>query len=358
MTPELGTIEGYYGGPWTFAERAGWVSFLRPHGYRFHLYAPKTDPFLRRRWKEPHPEAVANDLRAFAAHCRSADVRFGVGLSPLELYRRFDAEAKAVLAEKLAHLDSLGVTDLGILFDDMRGDLPDLARTQLDIVGFIAERSAATKFVVCPTYYTDDRVLDRIFGQRPAGYLEDLGRGLDPAIGVFWTGEEVCSREYGVDHLARVGEALRRRPILWDNYPVNDGPRMSPYLHIRSFTGRPAAIAAHIAGHAINPALQPTLSRIPALTLAESYARGAAYNYGEAFYRAADLVLGEGLSDAVTRRLGLFQDSGLNNQDEEVRARLREIFSAFDHPAAREIVAWAEGRYVFSKEQLDAEAFG
>ena len=33
---------------------------------------------------------------------------------------------------------------------------------------------------------------------------ERLGRLLDPAVGVFWTGEEVCSREYGPAHLARV----------------------------------------------------------------------------------------------------------------------------------------------------------
>ena len=41
-----------------------------------------------------------------------------------------------------------------------------------------------------------------------------------------------------------IGEAMRRKPFLWDNYPVNDGPRMSQFLHLRAFTGRGAAIAA------------------------------------------------------------------------------------------------------------------
>ena len=356
--PELGIIEGYYGGPWTWHERADWVSFLAPHGYRFHMLAPKADPYLRRLWRELHPDAVADRIKAFAAHCAASGVRFGVGLSPLNIFQDFGEEAKAALAAKLAHLDSLGVQDLGILFDDMRGDLPELAATQLKVVDFISERTKASRLIVCPTYYTDDAVLDRVFGARPPGYLEDLGKGLDPAIGVFWTGEEVCSREYGVGHLQRVGEVLRRKPTLWDNYPVNDGPRMSPYLHLRAFTGRRAAIAPLIAAHAINPALQPTLSRIPALTLADAYAQGDAYQYGEAFARAAILALGDELGAAIIRRVGLFQDSGLANLEDDTKARLREVFSAFHHPGAREVLTWLDGGYAFSKAMLDAEAFG
>ena len=108
-----------------------------------------------------------------------------------------------------------------------------------------------------------------------------------------WTGEEVCAREYSPGHLARVADQLGRKPFLWDNYPVNDGARMSQHLHLRGFTGRPAAIGDHLAAHGINLASQPVLSRIPALTLAESYATGDGYEYGAAFERAARAVLGD-----------------------------------------------------------------
>ena len=80
----------------------------------------------------------------------------------------------------------------------------------------------------------------RVFGRRPDHYLEELGTRLDPSIDVFWTGEEVCARALGVGHLARVAGQLGRKPVLWDNYPVNDGKRMSQFLHLRAFTGRPA----------------------------------------------------------------------------------------------------------------------
>ena len=164
MTPELGLIEGYYGSLWSWAERAAGVAALAPHGYGFHIYAPKADPYLRRRWAEPHPEPQAQALADFAQICAGHGVRFGVGLSPFEIYRDFGPEAQGALAAKLKALDALGVQDLAILFDDMAGDLPDLAATQIRILHWIAERTAASRLILCPTYYSDAPELDRIFG--------------------------------------------------------------------------------------------------------------------------------------------------------------------------------------------------
>lgn len=355
MTVDLGIIEGFFGRPYSWAERADMVRALAPHGYGFYLYAPKADGYLRRNWREPYPDAQIQGLRDFAGVCRDTGVRFGVGLSPYELFLGFDAAAKDALAAKLAQLDSLGLVDLGVFFDDMKGDLPDLAARQIEIVHWIVARTTASRLIVCPSYYTDDPVLDRVFGQRPANYLEDLGVGLDPAIQLMWTGEEVCSREYSPGHLARVTEQMRRKPFLWDNYPVNDGPRMSQHLHLRAFTGRPASIAAHISGHAVNTASQAVLSRIPALTLAESYAEGDSYQYLAAFQRAAATVLGTDLADAVERTLLLLEDTGLKGLDDERKARLRTRFAAFDHPAAREIVAWLDGAFDLGTADLQTQ---
>lgn len=350
MTPELGIIEGFFGRPYGWGERADMVAALQPHGYGFYLYAPKADGYLRRKWREPYPEAELADLAAFADHCRATGVRFGVGLSPYELFLGFDGPAKDALDAKLDQLNGLGLDDLGIFFDDMKGDLPELAARQVEIIDWIAARTLASRLIVCPSYYTDDPVLDRVFGRRPANYLEDLGRDLDPTIELMWTGEEVCAREFSPGHLQRVGEQMQRKPFLWDNYPVNDGPRMSPHLHLRAFTGRPASIGPHISGHAVNTASQAVLSRIPCLTLAESYREGADYQYLAAFRRAAAEVLGPDLADAVERNLLLLEDTGLNGLDGERKAKLRARFAAFDHPGAREIVAWLDGAWAASSE--------
>lgn len=358
MTPELGIIEGYYGAPWTWAEREAQVSFLAPHGYRFFMYAPKADPFLRKRWREESPAETTAALTRLAAHCRSEGVRFGVGLSPYEIWADFGDETRAALKRKLAWLDAIGVEELGVLFDDMRGDVDGLAATQVDILHWIADHSKAGRIVACPTYYTDDPVLDRFFGQRPADYLETLGRTLDPAIGLFWTGEEVCSVEYSPAHLARVEGQLRRKPVLWDNYPVNDGPRMSQFLHIRAVTGRPASIGPHLAGHAVNPALQPTLSRIPCLSLAASYAQGEAYQYGAAFLAAAEIVLGRDFARTLQRNILVLQLTGLDRIEPDTLKVLRDRYAAFDHPAGREIVAFLDGKYRVTREMMADEGTG
>ena len=135
---------------------------------------------------------------------------------------------------------------------------------------------------------------------------------------------------------------------MWDNYPVNDTARMSRYLHLRGFTGRPATIASHVSAHGVNPALQPTLSLIPALTLADSYHRGDNYAYGASTDVAAQLVLGDDLAALVREDMLWFTDVGRDRLDDERIAALRERYAKFDQEGAKEIVAWLNGSYVIT----------
>ena len=354
MTPELGVIEGFFGHPYDWEQREFVARFLGRHGFGFYLYAPKADSFLRRDWAQAYPAERLSSLKAFAASCREAGMRFGVGLSPFEVHLDSSVGWKSAMSDKLNQMGEIGIEDLAILFDDMRGDVPDLARRQIDIVNFIAERAPAKRILCCPSYYSDDPILDSAFGQRPKDYLEDLGSGLDPAIELMWTGEEVVSREISPGHAERIGKQMRRKPFLWDNYPVNDGARMSQHLHLRGFTGRPSSVGPHLAAHGINLASQPTLSLIPALTLAESYKLGADYEYSAAFDRAAALVLGPELAAMIRQHLMTLQDRGLDRLGER-RDRLRARYSEIDHPAAREVVAWLDGYWTVSEDMVQTQ---
>jgi hypothetical protein len=342
MVPELGVIEGYFGRPWGHDDRKRVMTQLRELDYSWFHHAPKADPFLRRRWREPHPPATFAELADLSGHCRRLGMRFGIGLSPYELYRDPSASAMKDFAAKLRALDEIGIDDLAILFDDTRGDVPELAAREAEIVHAALAHTRASRVLMCPTYYSDDRMLDVVFGERPRGYLEDLGRRLDPRVGVYWTGEEICAREFSPGHLARVADALCRKPTLWDNYPVNDGPRMSRFLHLRGFTGRHSAIAAHIAAHAINPALQPHLSLIPAATLVASYREGADYRYMQALREAARALAGEPLAKLLEQDLYALQDRGIDQLGDD-RERLRRRYAAVDHPMAAEVLRWLDG---------------
>ncbi len=342
MHTELGVIEGYFGRPWQHTDRLQVMTQLHALGYAFFHHAPKADAFLRRRWREPHPDAALAELADLSAHCRALGLRFGLGLSPYELYREFSGANKAAFIGKVKLLDAIGIDDLAILFDDTRGDVPDLAAREAEIVHTALAHTRARHVFMCPTYYADDRMLDVVFGERPAGYLQALGHRLDPRVSVYWTGEEICSREFSPGHLDRVAEALDRKPTLWDNYPVNDGPRMSRFLHLRGFTGRCAAIGDHLAAHAINPALQPHLSLIPAATLVASYAQGPGYGYMQAFREAARVQAGAELAAMLEEDLHALQDRGFDQLGDD-RARLQLRYAALTHPMAAEVRRWLAG---------------
>jgi hypothetical protein len=352
VTPPLGVVEGFYGKPWRFEDRAFVVETLAPAGFRFYHYAPKADVFLRARWREPFPEERAASLQRFAALCRAHGMRFGVGLSPLQIFDDFNDDARAVLGAKLDELNAIGLDDLALLFDDMKATRADLAAVQAEITHWVAARTEATRLVMCPSFYSFDPILDRVFGARPARFLEDLGGALDPKIDIYWTGPEVCSKEISPGHLDDVAEALKRKPFLWDNYPVNDGPRMSKHLHLRAFTGRPAAMGDHLSAHAVNPALQPRLSVIPALTLAASYREGARYCYQRAFREAAAQLCGAELAASLEGDLLSLQDGGLDRIAERI-PRLTARYGAFDHAIAREVIGFLEGAY--STDSLEVE---
>ena len=341
MIPELGIIEGRFGRTWTWPERTTVLRLLAAEGYGFYHYAPKGDAHLRRDWRSRHSAEEEAQIATFSSECHDLGVRFGMALTPIGVTHPFDAQARQDLGRRLAELEGLGLDDLGILFDDLRGDLPDLAATQADVVNFcVAQTSARVYF--CPTYYSTDPVLDIVFGARPAGYLEELGRLLAPDVRVFWTGEEVCAREIRPGHIERVSAALGRPICLWDNYPVNDGARMSRHLHLRAFTGRSVALGQHVAAHAINPALQPWLTCIPAVTLRLSYERGEAYQYGSAFEEAARTIVGAPLARMLREDLAALQDLGHDRLGDRLE-RLRSRYASQDHPAAREVLRWLDG---------------
>ena len=77
-------------------------------------------------------------------------------------------------------------------------------------------------------------------------------------------------------------------------------------------------------------------------------------NIGAAFERAARAVLGEELAERVGRDLLTLQDRGLDRLGER-RAALRDRYAAFDHPAAREIVAWLDGHWNVTDELVQTQ---
>lgn len=349
----LGVIEGFFGEQWHWHTRHQYADLLRALGYDFYIYAPKGDAYLRKRWQEDWPQAHFESLKNTRQYYQQAGIDFGIGLSPYEVYRDFDAQSREDLIKKINQINILQPDILCILFDDMKGDLPDLAKQQSDICHIITEYSSAKRIIMCPSYYSTDPVLEKVFGKMPENYWQDLGTFLDSSIDIFWTGEKVCSKNYSEPHLQEITTLLQRKPFLWDNYPVNDGAKMSNFLHIGAFKERPSSLREHISGHAVNPMNQAWLSLIPLHTLMQSYRKNIDISEHEKFSTACKELCGEKLSVLLEQNFDAFQNQGLAQLNSEQRTEISSKYKSFtNNPYAKEVVAWLNDEYEFDPDCL------
>ena len=230
----------------------------------------------------------------------------------------------------------------------MRGDMPGIANIQIDLMHQVAAVSNARRIIFCPTYYSFDPVLEKVFGKMPDDYWSALRTKLDSNIDVFWTGEKVCSTNYPVAHLDQVNELLGRKAFLWDNYPVNDGAVKSNLLQLRAFHDSHGFIQNHVAGHAINPMNQPWLSQLALASLPQAYGQGRNYNAEKVTAEIFQQLCGEQLAEYLQQDIGLLQDKGLKQISTEEKNYLLQRYNAFpQNPFCVEIVDWLNGGYTF-----------
>jgi hypothetical protein len=335
---QLGLIEGFYGRPWEQASRLRMINWCARLGFDAYLYAPKADPWLRRRWNEAWPAGELTLLRELAEQGAGNGLEVAVGLSPFALYRDYTDAARNTLRERVLGIRDSGIESLALLFDDMPGDMAGLAARQAEIASDVQHWGQWRHLRVCPTYYSDDEILDRVFGTRPANYLKELASQLDDSVAVFWTGPAVCSESISTNHIERVREAIGRPVALWDNYPVNDSKLRSGHLYLAPLQHREAGLRTELESHWCNAMNQAALS-LPALaSLVELYGR-----QGE----EREAVLSEaGISDALLAACLSMADTSLDELSSKQRASLLDL-ATVSSTAAEELGQWLDGRYRF-----------
>jgi hypothetical protein len=351
MAP-LGVIEGFFGRPWGNGARLAEAPFLRARGFEFYIYAPKTDRYLRRQWREPIPPAELAQLTALCAGYRQCGLKFGIGLSPFELHHDYSSGVREDLRNKVRQLNSIGIDILCVLFDDMHGAVPQLAQLQARAVMDVSGWTTAQSLIFCPTYYCEDPMLAQVFGPPPAHYLEDLGAALDPAVAIFWTGQKVCSSGYPDRHLQQVAERLGRKPFIWDNHIANDGRERCAHLFLDIGATGWSLPRDRVAGLVINPMNQLALSRLPLAAFAARFL-GTPTGSEMGFESLARSLYGDALGAELKAACDLFQNQGIAALDESDRQSLIERFSRYlPERCATEVVSWLRGEYEFDPRCL------
>lgn len=313
-----GVIEGFYGKPWSHQERLDMIDFLGRNSYNYYFYSPKDDPYLRDRWMQPHPERDLEQFGVWVAAARKRGISFVYALSPGFGMNYASSQHLRLLLDKYQSLYKQGVRDFALLFDDIPLQLmhtedneqfSQLAEAHVHTTIQVWEEMSAWpdvgKLFVCPTQY-------RGMGDEP--YITYLGRHLPKAVELFWTGRFVCSPSLTSQDAMRFLTYTQRRPLYWDNYPVND-LAMANELHIGPLRNRDHDLCNYAAGYVANAMSRPESSKIPLMTAAAYLRNPEAYDPRTAWGVAIAEVAGEEKQAAFRRFAEHVQSSFLHDAE-------------------------------------------
>ncbi len=344
---KTGVVEGFFGPQWQQADRKSYAGFLSRYGGDFYIYAPKQDPHLRKQWRETWDESYQNMLADLVSTFHSSGVKFGVGFSPFGLGTTLTVEDKRALSEKLFILNKLGVDILGLFFDDMPVNA-NLAQTQIEALSVIQE-SFKQQIVFCPSYYTPDPILDKVFGQRPENYLNEIAEGVPQGVSIAWTGPKVISPVIDEAHLIEVSGLLKRKPFIWENLFANDGPRNCKFLKLKPFTGRDESAFSQTEAFGFNLMNQAQLSKI--VYLASKFVLEG-HDSETSFERALTELCSQDFKEFILKNRENFSSSGLDKITEEEKSVLINQLLNMNDQGAIEIKNWLEDQYLVGSECL------
>lgn len=288
-----GLIEGFYDRLWTWDERARVADFVAAHGFGTYVYAPKEERAQNGGWRDGYPEPHRRALAAFGERCRDAGMELWIGLRPVGISYVDDADI-AVLVERVEADLALGPDRVVLLADDIPTQLDppssdrfdDLSAAHAWLVSLVLRHTALTpeRLVFVPTHYAG----------HGSPYLRALGAQLPLEVDLCWTGSDVVVPTIGSDEAVGMGAVLRRPPLVWDNYPVNDAG-MVEHLHVGPIRGRAPDLDRHVRGVLVNPALQPMVTLIPLATWGEYLRDPSGYDPEAAWGRALAEVAGSAM---------------------------------------------------------------
>ncbi len=270
---DTGIVEGFFGHPWSFNDRKSIIEFINEVGFNSYIYAPKEDPYHRRQWSELYPTRILKKFEELVKWCQFLHVDFNFALSPGLSIIYSDENHFEKLCKKYNQLIDINVSSFSIFFDDINPALslkdqmyftsPAQAQVFLTrkLLQYLSSKVPNLKFYFCPTEYR---------GLAPSPYLRYVGANLPLEIKIFWTGRTVVSKTIRTSEALSFSKIIRRKPLLWDNYPVNDFDKSR--IFTGPICGRDKNLLGALSGIFFNPMNQAEISKL-ALTSAALYVR-------------------------------------------------------------------------------------
>lgn len=232
---QRGVIEGFYGFPWSFEDRANMIKDMSNFKMNIFIYAPKDDPYHRDEWRELYPEKEAEEIRELVEISKRENVDFVWMVHPGATYEygSSDDYTNSVdfdrLIDKFEQLYSLGVRQFGISYDDINyGDDDDfeyhteLGAKHAAILEKVKEEWISQKPDVKPLVTVGSRYCNK-WGPGIEQYMTQIMEVVDEDDIVLWTGNDTMStidKEYF--DIPKQITGIDKNLSAWWNHPVND----------------------------------------------------------------------------------------------------------------------------------------
>jgi len=257
----LGCVEGFYGRPWLWKERISTIRFLATLGMNSYLYAPKDDPFHRERWREQYPEAEMEQFKVLLETGGACGIDVVYCISPGLDMNPASEEDFSALTAKLLPFISQGYRSFGLLMDDIKaptnretGGLHAKLTTRLH--DWLRTRKCSLMFVGTVYAGTTDTL-----SRSKRAYTTALS-AIPQEVPIMWTGQGVFDAEMSPAHIDGIAALLGRKPLIWDNFPVNDYFYRSQRLFLGPVTGRGKKLMESVTGLLSNPMTHQVASRL------------------------------------------------------------------------------------------------
>ncbi len=322
-----GYIEGFYGTPWSHESRKSVMELMAKKRMNTVYYAPKDDSYHREKWREKYPEEELARLKELVDASKKYYMNFYWCIAPgLSMKYSDEAEFDALI-KKTKQLYSIGITDFGLLLDDIDEELEfeedkklygETVNAHIELINkyysSLKEIDCSARLTVCPTLY---------HGKGNEYYISKLGQNIPPLVSVFWTGRDICSRELTSLEALRFIENTHHKPLYWDNYPVNDCS-MYNEMHISPIINRDKDLHKYSEGIISNCMEYAECSKIPLITFADYLWDSENYDSQASWENAVKQVIGEENAEAFTVFADHLYTSCLKD------ANSRRMYEAFD----------------------------
>ncbi|HEX8446064.1 MAG TPA: beta-N-acetylglucosaminidase domain-containing protein [Sphingomonas sp.] len=299
-----GTIEGFYGKPWTTAARIDHLAFLGDVKANTYIYSPKDDPYARDRWRARYPDAAFADLKTLVDAARRHHVRFTYAISPGVSICYSDPADLRAIQDKFQRFHDIGVRSFYIALDDISYTKwnCDADRAALGAPGEAAAGRAQARFInAVQTRFADTHpgtrpilmVPTEYYDAKESAYKTALRDALDPRVTIQWTGTDVVPPAIAIADAKAATKAFGRPTLLWDNYPVNDYAQSAGRLLMAPYDRRMAGLADQLAGIVVNPMNQASASKIATFGAAAFAWNDRDYDADRGWHAAARYLAGD-----------------------------------------------------------------